>query len=101
MNRCLQGIAAALVAVALIFAHAGPAMASAQEFEDRGEVNVFFDAVLLRPIGLVVTALGSVLFAFPVAPIVALTRPADLHKPLDYLVLRPARFTFVDPLGRH
>jgi hypothetical protein len=49
----------------------------------------------------VVTALGSVLFAFPVAPIVALTRPADLRKPLDFLVLRPARFTFVDPLGHH
>jgi hypothetical protein len=101
MNRCLQGIAAALVAVALIFAHAGPAMASAKDFEEQGSVNVVFDAMVLRPLGLVVTALGGAIFVFPVAPIVALTRPADLRKPLDFLVLRPARYTFVDPLGHH
>ena len=101
MNRCLQGFAAALVAVALIFAHAGPAMASGQELEDRGSVNVVFDAVILRPIGLMMTALGGMIFVFPVAPIVALTRPEDLRLPLEALVMRPARYTFVDPLGHH
>ncbi len=74
--------------------------ASAQDFENRGEVNVVFDAMLLRPMGLAVTALGGALFA-SVAPIVAITRPSDLRKPLDFLVLRPVRYTFVDPLGHH
>jgi hypothetical protein len=30
-----------------------------------------------------------------------MTRPADIRKPLESLVLRPARYTFVDPLGHH
>jgi hypothetical protein len=101
MNRCLQGFAAATVAAALIFASAGTAMASAQDFEERGAVTMLFDVMVLRPLGLAVTALGGVLFVFPVAPLVAMTRPAELQKPLDFLVLRPARFTFSDPLGRH
>ena len=101
MNRCLQGVAAALVAAALIFAEAAPVAASAQDFEDRGRVNIVFDAMLLRPMGLAATALGGMLFAFPVAPIVALTRPSEIRKPMEYLVLRPARYTFVDPLGHH
>ncbi len=101
MNRCLQGFAAALVAAALIFAQITPAVASARDFENRREVNIVFDAMLLRPLGLAATALGGMLFAFPVGPIVALTRPADIRKPLDFLVLRPARYVFVDPLGHH
>lgn len=101
MNRCLQGVAAALVAAALIFAQVTPAAASARGFEDRREVNIIFDAMLLRPLGLAVTAIGGALFAFPIGPIVAVTRLADIRKPLDYLVLRPARYTFVDPLGHH
>ena len=99
MKRCFQGTAAALLVVALILAPAGAAMASAEEFEDRGNVNVLFDAVVLRPLGLMMTAVGSLIVVFPVAPIVALTRPTDLRKPLEALVLRPARYTFVDPLG--
>jgi hypothetical protein len=101
MNRCLQGIAAATVAAALIFASAAPAMASAQEFEERDAVPILFDAIVLRPLGLAVTALGGLIFAFPVAPVIALTRPSELHEQLDFLVLRPARYTFSDPLGRH
>jgi hypothetical protein len=101
MNRCLQGLAATLVAAALIFAQAAPSAAAARDFENRGEVNVVFDAIILRPMGLMMTAFGGMLFAFPVAPVVAMTRPTDLRKPLDFLVMRPARYTFMDPLGHH
>jgi hypothetical protein len=101
MNRCLRGLFAGLVVAALILVDLTPAAAAAQDFEDRGEVNIIFDALLLRPMGLAVTVLGGALFALPVAPIVALTRPQDLHKPLDYLVMRPYRYTFQDPLGHH
>jgi hypothetical protein len=101
MNRCLQGFAATLVAAAIIFTQTTPATAAAEDFGDRGAVNVVFDAMVLRPMGMAVTALGGMLFAFPVAPIVAVTRVTDIRKPLDALVLRPARYTFVDPLGHH
>ena len=69
--------------------------------EDRGATNVVFDALVLRPVGLVATIVGTVLFVVPVAPVVALTRPTDLSKPFDALVMRPLRYTFADPLGHH
>ncbi len=47
------------------------------------------------------TAVGAMLFAFPVAPVVAITRPTEFRKPLERLILSPARYTFVDPLGYH
>ena len=62
---------------------------------------VFVDVMLLRPIGLLTCAIGTALYVFPVAPIVALTRPSELGKPLGPLVGQPLRFTFKDPLGHH
>ena len=44
---------------------------------------------------------GAVFWAVGVAPFVALTRPTDLGESLDYLIMRPVRYTFVDPLGHH
>jgi len=93
-----------LVVTVMIFALlATPAAASNFSFNDStepGSVNVVFDALILRPIGLVVTATGAVLYGLA-APIVAITRPKDLKKPLEPLVLAPARYTFVDPIGQH
>lgn len=101
MNRCLRGLMAGLVVATLISAHAVPAAAAAQDFENRGQVNVLFDALILRPMGVAATVIGGALFAVPVAPIVAMTRPQELGKPLDFLVMRPIRYTFQDPLGHH
>ena len=50
----------------------------------------------LRMIGI-----GSVVWAVGVAPFVAITRPADLDKSMDHLIMRPVRYTFADPLGHH
>jgi hypothetical protein len=58
------------------------------------------DALFLRPIGLAMTVSGAALYAVSV-PFVALTRPSEIATPLEQLVLRPARYTFVDPLGEH
>ena len=46
------------------------------------------------------TAFGAVGFCM-VAPIMAITRPTDLGKPFNALVVAPARYTWVDPLGIH
>ena len=97
-------IGSAILTVILSLALAIPA-ASEGLTRDDGDmehaVPVVIDALILRPAGLMMTALGTVFYAFPVAPIVAITRPSDLGKPFKTLVATPARFTFVDPLGQH
>jgi hypothetical protein len=91
-----------LITVALLLIQVGPAAATpAQDLENRGETNLVADALILRPLGLVATALGSALWAVGVAPIVAITRPADLGQSMDYFIKRPVKYTFSDPLGYH
>ena len=83
MNRWIRGLTATLAVTALLLTHAAPAAAVTKDFEDHGRVNIIFDAVVLRPMGLAMTAVGAMIFAFPVGPIVGLTRPKDIGKPLD------------------
>ena len=100
----LRGLTATLLVCTLLVLSAAPAssaeMLSSNRSNDERSVNVVFDAGVLRPLGLVVTIGGALLYGV-VAPFVAMTRPSELGKPLEPLVLRPARFTFVDPLGEH
>ena len=100
----LRGLVATLVVCALLAVSAAPASAAtlaSNSSEQQRSVNVLFDAFVLRPLGLVLTISGAVAYGVVVAPLVAMTRPSDLGKPLEPLVLRPARYTFVDPLGEH
>jgi hypothetical protein len=104
MSRVLRSLVAALVTGALLAASAAPALAASESVnmkdERARETPVLLDALLLRPIGMVVTAVGTGIFCM-VAPILAITRPTDLGKPFRALVVRPARYTWVDPLGSH
>lgn len=100
----LRGLVATLAVCALLAVSAAPVSAatlSTSRSEGERSVNVLFDAFVLRPLGLIVTISGAVAYGVMIAPLVAMTRPSDLGKPLEPLVLRPARFTFVDPLGEH
>jgi hypothetical protein len=102
MSRCLQRVSAVLITVALLLIQVGPAVATpAQDLENRGETNLVADAMILRPLGLVATALGAAVWAVGVAPFVAITRPTDLGKSMSYLIMRPVKYTFADPLGFH
>jgi hypothetical protein len=99
----LRGLVATLVVSALLAVSATPAsatMLSQNRSEGERSVNVLFDAAVLRPIGLLVTIGGAVAYAVSV-PFVAMTRPTEIGKPAEALVIRPARYTFVDPLGEH
>ena len=97
----LRGLAAALVICALLVAApVSAASLSSNKSVDERSVPVVFDALFLRPIGLVMTIGGAVVYGVSV-PFVAMTRPTDLGKPLEPLVFRPARYTFVDPIGEH
>ena len=95
---------AALVAAALLIGPVGSAAASS--FNDEGleasrmQTPIVLDALILRPVGLAVTAIGTVLFV-PAAAVVGATRPVDIGKPFQMLVANPFRYTFIDPLGQH
>ena len=99
-----RSFTAALVAAALLVGSAGSAGATV--FEDEGmeaaqkDTPIVLDALILRPVGLVLTAVGTVLFV-PAAAIVGATRPVDIGKPFQMLVANPFRYTFIDPLGQH
>lgn len=100
----MRRITSHLLALTIIICLALPASAGSLTRDDGdvpNSVPIVFDALILRPLGLVATAFGAALYAFPVAPIVALTRPGDLMKPFGPLVAAPGKFTFSDPLGQH
>jgi len=104
MQTSHRALLNALVTLALMLSLASPAAANSLSRGDTDldkSVPIVLDVLVLRPLGLAVTALGAVVYAFPVAPITAITRPGDLGKPLGPLVATPARFTFRDPLGHH
>ena len=102
MSRTLRSLAAALAVATVLVTVATPALA----FKDDGlaaterHTPIFVDAVVLRPMGLLMTAGGVVIGAIPTA-FVAVTRPTDLGKTIDYWVGVPFRYTFMDPLGQH
>ena len=75
-------------------------MKSSDNNEQARSVPVVFDALFLRPIGMIVTGLGAATFC-AIAPILAITRPTDMGGPFRALVMAPARYTWVDPLGTH
>ena len=97
-------LGAALLAAALLTGPVGPAAGA--NFDDQGleatqkETPILLDAFILRPVGLALTAIGTVLFV-PAAAVVGATRPVDIGKPFQMLVANPFRYTFMDPLGQH
>ena len=102
MHNRFRAAVAALALAALIFSLASPSAAFPRDDGDvPNRVPVVFDALFLRPAGLLMTAGGVLLYIFPVAPFTLLTRPTDIAKPLGPLVAAPAKFTFADPLGQH
>jgi hypothetical protein len=104
MRNRIRQLAAAAAVCALLFAHAAPASAQSSSLTNadrEATVPVMVDALFLRPVGLVVTVIGAGIFAVPVAPLMLITRPTDIGKPFNHLIVAPARYTFVDPLGLH
>src|SRR5215472_16693370 len=65
--------------------------------EDVSAEAVIVDGLLLRPGGLVATAVGTAVFVVTL-PFSIPTRSVD--KAVQKLVLDPARYTFVRPLGQ-
>jgi len=102
LNR-IRHFAAAFATAGLALTLALPARADrvAEITDEPASVPVIFDIAVMRPIGLLTCVIGAAFYVVPVAPIVALTRPTEIAKPLGPLVGGPLRFTFKDPLGHH
>jgi len=102
MMKRTRALTVALAVCALLLTHVGPAAATASlnNADRESEVPVVIDAVFLRPVGLGMLVFGTVAYGV-MAPIMAITRPTDMGKPFQKLVVAPARYTFVDPLGMH
>jgi hypothetical protein len=56
--------------------------------------------MFLRPAGFVSLVFGTALF-LAAAPIVLVTRPQEIGRPFQQLVVQPAKYVWVDPLGEH
>ena len=102
LNR-IRHFAAAFATAGLALTLALPVRADrvADISNEPSSVPVIFDVAVMRPIGLLTCVVGAAFYLVPVAPIVALTRPTEIAKPLGPLVGVPLRFTFKDPLGHH
>ena len=102
LNR-IRHLAAAFATAGLALTFTLPARADrmADISNEPSMVPVIFDVAVMRPIGLLTCVVGAAFYVVPVAPIVALTRPTEIAKPLGPLVGGPLRFTFKDPLGHH
>ncbi len=105
MHHRFRSVASAILTLVLVLSLASPAAAGTALGRDAGDlegsVPVVLDVLLLRPLGLVMTFAGAAVYAFPVVPMTAITRPSDLGKPFKLLVAAPAKYTFMDPLGQH
>jgi len=95
-------VLAAAVSACLVLAPAAMAEPGSlgPNYDAQGRVDPTLDALVLRPLGLLMTVTGFVAFV-AYSPIVVITRPTDIAEPFKSLVLAPARYTWVDPLGYH
>lgn len=101
MSSVRRPLLAALAAVLLLGALVPPASAETRVGEiQQSPASVGFDMVILRPVGLIATGVGAV-FAVPATLFTAITRPTEIAKPVQFFVMRPARYTFADPIGSH
>jgi len=103
MSRSIRSLVAAFLTSALILTQAACAMSGHGMPEDKfnpSAVPVPFDAATLRPLGILMTGAGFMGFCV-VSPFVLITRPTDIGKVFRKLVIEPARYTWVEPLGTH
>lgn len=84
--------AAALLAGAL----PAPALADSTGKEEGDDISIALDLVMLRPIGLVATVIGTVAF---VASLPIALPTGSVGKTFTALVKEPAKYTFVRELG--
>ena len=63
-------------------------------------VSATLDVMLLRPIGFTILVVSTALFITRV-PFILITRPHEIGTPFRSMVIEPAKYVWVDPLGCH
>ena len=91
------------LACAFLLLTGAAATASADNYEEPTtdkSVPVLLDVLIMRPLGFLTLVAGVVLLA-PATAITLITRPHEIGKPLNLLVVEPAKYIWVDPFGTH
>lgn len=99
-NRIRQSVAGLTAALLLVTAAATPALAQSRTQGDAANASPVLDVMLMRPAGFVSLVVGVGLMVI-LTPLVLITRPQEINKPFEQLVVKPARFLWVDPIGSH
>ncbi len=101
MSNRLRQIMAATAAVLLFSTVFSTSAMARREYQtDSANASATVDVLLLRPAGFVSLIVGTGLFLV-LSPIVLITRPHEIGIPFKELVVRPAKYLWVDPLGGH
>ena len=101
MSNRLRQIMAATAAVLLFSTVFSTSAMARREYQtDSANASATVDVLLLRPAGFVSLIVGTGLFLV-LSPIVLITRPHETGIPFTELVVRPAKYLWVDPLGGH
>ena len=96
--RRILAVTAAMLLFSTVFSTS--AMAQTRSQNDAANASATVDVMLLRPAGFLSLVVGTGLFLV-LSPIVLITRPHEIGIPFKELVVRPAKYLWVDPLGGH
>lgn len=99
-NRIRRSVAALTAALLLSTAATSPALAQTSTQGSAANASPVLDVMLMRPAGFVSLVVGVGLMVI-LTPLVLITRPQEINKPFEQLVVKPARFLWVDPIGGH
>jgi hypothetical protein len=101
MLRHLRTLLAALAVIGMLAVPVTSAFAATSvEMVENEKAPPMVDLLLMRPLGLAMLATSAVLWV-PAQTFTMMIRPRDYMKPIDYMLWRPTKFVFVDPLGEH
>ncbi len=96
MGRYSKQFMALLISISLVVPFGTGAMAQGPEEGDLGAGKMIVDVLLVRPLSLVATATGTALFvaSFPFSLL-----GGNVKAAAKKMVIEPAKYTFVRPLG--
>jgi hypothetical protein len=101
MLRHLRTLLAALAVVGMLAVPATSAFAGSNvELLEGEKAPPMVDLFVMRPLGLAMLGVSAALWV-PAQTLTMVIRPRDYKKPIDKMLVRPAKFVFVDPIGEH
>lgn len=98
--RSVRRFLAAFALVALVAAPASAVTEHNVEMVGSSAAPPMMDVLVLRPVGLIGLGLSAALWV-PAQLLTLAINPTEWRLPMDHLLVKPARFVFVDPIGSH